>query len=502
MDEELQKSRAAGVWDALTTVASEKSTITYEDLAKILSVHHRTLKYPLEIIKNYCLKNELPALTTLVVGKKTGKPGAGNGIPEVQLENEESKVFSFEWAELENPFGETETRDLRDMFAEVAAGWNSYASLKTVSKSHPIHGLVTREIPMKLRSLTGYDTRYKSIGSDGQGNITTTPWAATLDLEVTDTAQEGYYLVYLISADLKKLVLSVAFGATAFEAKFGSGKKLYVALADAVRGIRSSSSNWLTKMNISVSARTSSSTPALDVFGNSSSLKAYEECSIYHVSYDLQNLPPESTLTSDHLALLGLYRFMTGSLLLPEPEAFVIDQVDAGTLSIENVKDFVPRSFSKRNSAGVGGALYEKPRRSKNADAIGKIGEEQVFRWEKERLSKEARPDLAEKVIWHREDPDNRTPGWDITSYEIDGSEIFIEVKSSNQKVIKDVELTPKEWIKATENSGNGKYRIYLLSSALTKPTLEIVIDPHILVSQAKFSLSVSSYQLRLGSNQ
>ena len=98
---------------------------------------------------------------------------------------------------------------LSTSITEVAQSWDSYRSGKTTNKEHPMHKLVVDEIPEVLESWTLNSSKYKFVGSDGQGNILRTPWFATLNLEVTDSATKGYYLVYLISADLKTLVLAI-----------------------------------------------------------------------------------------------------------------------------------------------------------------------------------------------------------------------------------------------------------------------------------------------------
>ena len=57
------------------------------------------------------------------------------------------------------------------------------------------------------------------------------------------------------------------------------------------------------------------------------------------------------------------------------------------------------------------------------------MGERIVFEVEKQKLEDLGRSDLAQKVIWHRDYAKDRTPGWDITSYDESGKKIFIEVK-------------------------------------------------------------------------
>jgi len=54
----------------------------------------------LHYIRQYCLANDLPPLTILVVGKGTGEPGMGMG--EFKYADQEA-VFEFDWYSLMPP---------------------------------------------------------------------------------------------------------------------------------------------------------------------------------------------------------------------------------------------------------------------------------------------------------------------------------------------------------------------------------------------------------------
>ncbi|KZL03361.1 MULTISPECIES: DUF3883 domain-containing protein [unclassified Pseudovibrio] len=62
---------------------------------------------------------------------------------------------------------------------------------------------------------------------------------------------------------------------------------------------------------------------------------------------------------------------------------------------------------------------------------LGKLGEAYVVQLEQQRLKKAGRTDLAEQVIWASEEEGDGL-GYDIRSYEIDGTERLIEVKTTN----------------------------------------------------------------------
>jgi putative restriction endonuclease len=60
----------------LYEVAKNKETVTYGALANKMGLHHRTCRYFLDPIQQYCMKHEMPPLTILAVNQ-SGVPGEG-----------------------------------------------------------------------------------------------------------------------------------------------------------------------------------------------------------------------------------------------------------------------------------------------------------------------------------------------------------------------------------------------------------------------------------------
>jgi len=385
---------------------------------------------------------------------------------------------------------------------ELARSWEPYRTGKTTNKEHPMHKLVVDEIPEVLESWTLNKSKYKFVGSDGQGNILRTPWFATLNLEVTDSATKGYYLVYLISADLKTLVLAIGFGAYQFEKQYGRGKKFFDALGTAVVNMKINSAHLVSKSLIETKTRTNIGPVLLDESGDYH-LRAYEKCSIYSLSYEINNLPSEAELKRDYLEYVNLYDSMSESLLLADVDSYVYESIDEQEIKSEvQLAVFEPRVFKKRKSDATDGSNSGSRRYSKKSDKVGKLGEEIVVEFEKKKLIKENRPDLAAKVNWHREDAGNRTPGWDITSFDKNGQELYIEVKASEGQKISDVELTINEWVQAKTNIENDKYKVYLVSDVFSNPVIEIINNPASMVEQGLLTLNVARYQLLLGKRE
>ena len=100
-----QHERAYRAWPILARIAQNKERIKYGELAKELKLrHHRPVKFVLEEIQNYCLKEKLPPLTILVENKK-GRVGKGFIAWDADdLGSGLQKVYAFNWNEVPNPF--------------------------------------------------------------------------------------------------------------------------------------------------------------------------------------------------------------------------------------------------------------------------------------------------------------------------------------------------------------------------------------------------------------
>ena len=89
--------------------------------------------------------------------------------------------------------------------------------------------------------------------------------------------------------------------------------------------------------------------------------------------------------------------------------------------------------------------------------------------------------------------------GWDITSFDDDGNELFIEVKSSIGKTVSSVDLTVNEWEAACHPSKRGRYRIYIVTKVLSaRPHIERLSNPAACVDAGQLSCEPVVYELRL----
>jgi putative restriction endonuclease len=72
------ESRALQIWQILIGKAHNRQTITYGMLASLLGYGGAgVMASPLDRIMCFCIQNQLPPLTVLVVNSDTGSPGEG-----------------------------------------------------------------------------------------------------------------------------------------------------------------------------------------------------------------------------------------------------------------------------------------------------------------------------------------------------------------------------------------------------------------------------------------
>ena len=93
---------AARVWSMLTEAAKSRKVLYYSDIDS--SNPQMVGKLYLEPIQSYCLLEDLPALTVLVVGRATGRPGMGFiAVESEDIPSETQICFNFDWDEVKKP---------------------------------------------------------------------------------------------------------------------------------------------------------------------------------------------------------------------------------------------------------------------------------------------------------------------------------------------------------------------------------------------------------------
>ena len=316
---------------------------------------------------------------------------------------------------------------IRDLIEQIASSWPSYHQKVRVDKIDPVFSVVETQFPDALRPHLSSYNNLKLEGSTGAGNITAAPWIAAFDRRLTTSATTGYYVVYLFSVDMSTVTLTLAFGTTQFEKQFGGPAKAFPRMRAAAFRLQEMFGH-LIPSHLSRGLINLGATPSEKLH------YAYQQSAILSCKpYLIGSLPQESQIVADLQELVRIYTEIVSDPLEATVERLVEAVVEPAVepQSIQ-VFDFKPRQPKKSLS---GGHAYRRGQRySPESRKIGDAGERVVLMQEKNRWTQAGRPDLADRVRWHP--PKQEYPGWDITSFDDDGAEIYIEVKSSAGKTM------------------------------------------------------------------
>lgn len=381
---------------------------------------------------------------------------------------------------------------IRDLIAQIADGWSAYHRKLRVDSKDRVYDVVVVQLPLELKRHVSTFDRIIVEGSTGAGNITVAPWIALFDSRLTTSATTGYYPVYLFSTDMKTVTLALAFGTTQFEKQFGGP-------AAAFPRLRFAASRLQDMFNHMIPAHLSRAPIDLTAIPAQKLHYAYEQSAILsYAPYNIASLPKEAALIADLQELVALYTKIVSDPLEVTVERLVEAAVEpAPGAQLPEVRDFQPREPAKASGAGKPGFRRYSPESRK----VGDAGERLVFTYECNRLAQLGRQDLADRVRWHSQHLE--FPGWDITSFDDQGEELYIEVKASVGEFVSVLNLTVNEWEAAKRPSQAERYLVYLVTSALSQqPVIERIANPAALVEQGKITCEPIVYSVELRSAQ
>lgn len=123
--------------------------------------------------------------------------------------------------------------------------------------------------------------------------------------------------------------------------------------------------------------------------------------------------------------------------------------------------------------------------------ALGKAGEELVLRYEQARLRSERRDDLAEKVRWTAVQ-DGDGAGYDIFSFENDGRDRLVEVKTTNGWERTPFHVTRNELAVANANRDNWHLvRLWNFAREPKAYSIRPPLDAHVALTPTSFLASL-----------
>lgn len=204
-------------------------------------------------------------------------------------------------------------------------------------KGNEVAEFIRKEIPEYISEIIGKNDRYLVEGSPGKGNWAYVPWVAVIDRFITETVQDGYYVVYLVKEDFSGIYLSLNQGVTTVQNQYGSGAK------DALR-VRAS--DYLARLGDLVNEYIKGLID-LAVTPKSKLGALYEVGSICSVFYSAGNIPNDEILKKDLLKILDIYFVLTSK----ENQLFNSNELedDEVGLEYENLKKVRTHKRIERN---------------------------------------------------------------------------------------------------------------------------------------------------------
>jgi 5-methylcytosine-specific restriction protein A len=169
-------------------------------------------------------------------------------------------------------------------------------------RAHPLAEFIKKELPETIApALLGFDG-FRAEGSPGKGNWAKAPWLAVFDSLVTNTAQRGYYPVYLFTGPLDAVYLSFNQGVR--------GLRLDLGMVSARKRLQGTAAILLARARkLSSAARFSPERIELELSDDNYQL--YEQGHVLGLRYELAALPANSELLSDLTDMLRLYAAVT-----------------------------------------------------------------------------------------------------------------------------------------------------------------------------------------------
>lgn len=202
---------------------------------------------------------------------------------------------------------------------------------------HSLANFIRQDIPEYLEDVIGLSDRYFAYGSAGQGNWARVPWVAVFDRLITDTAQDGYYIVYLVKEDYSGVYISLNQAVTTIRNVYGS---------DAKEALKARSGDFLARLG---KVPNNCITGRIDLaVENASSLGAfYEYGNILGKYYAKSAVPSDEVLENDLRAFLEYYLLLASKDLLPS--ANTAEEDDEAGLEHEDLTNLKEHKRIERN---------------------------------------------------------------------------------------------------------------------------------------------------------
>jgi hypothetical protein len=296
---------------------------------------------------------------------------------------------------------------------------------------------LVKTIPNQINKFIDKDL-YFCKGSAGEGVFAEIPWIGIFDKEITNSAQSGYYIVYLFDSKIKKIYLCLALGWTQYTK--GYVPEHIVASQEHSHKISNPQSRIRTHrryLRDLISTHKNFSDEGINL--NTSKLlgKGYELGNIVSKRYYSNGLPSDADLANDLKNLINLYRELKE---LIGPNIDRLDSIPSNLYYKKELREHLESFKSKSVSSSVPEIEPESASQAserKKASITGDKGESifldnayAFWGWE----------NLIDKT-------DSQNLGYDFLC---EDPELYIEVKGCLDGPCA-IRLTEKEWELAKE---------------------------------------------------
>ena len=358
---------------------------------------------------------------------------------------------------------------------------NNYVNeFKNAERVDPNYDVLIHQIPMQINMLFPMRRDLLVSGSCGIGQKTDYPWVAIFNKNITSSAKRGLYIVYLFKKDMSGFYLTLNQGITYFaetfkRKKYENARKVANYFKDEI------GDDYFDKGDI-------------DLGGTAGTLGfGYQETNIISKYYKKGSYSDEM-LEQDLLKMLAIYDELAGVLGEDNYDYNkainkVVFNYDDSFETAEEAIDNIKRAIASPTDLNVVRTLrYVEPKEKRTkkyskirtgapvkkidyiekakADMeVGQLGEMLALQFERERLIREGFNDLADKV--RRVSVVSDAFGYDIISYQLIGlkmEEVFIEVKTTTNKLDVDFPVSKNEVL--TSNEKKGRYCIFRIYDA------------------------------------
>ena len=216
---------------------------------------------------------------------------------------------------------------------------NEYENAKQETFSGHEMGTLFRNVFPEYLNRSGIvdEKKYLVKGSVGAGNWASIPWLAILDRSITESAQNGVYIVYLLSKDGKNLYLTLNQGCTEIRSTKSKMETIRILVENAKRIRSNIPSRGFSQDEVVLGENLNE----LGVF--------YQNGTIFYKKYTKNKVPDNDVLVDDLKSMLEIYQEYRDKKSLSEIDGNEQSQSKEGmNLTIESKIDKIKKYITAK----------------------------------------------------------------------------------------------------------------------------------------------------------